>query len=1024
MKFEKNPDKRYRAIPFWSLNGKLEEKELREQIGIMEQMGFGGAFIHSRTGLATEYMSEEWLRLVKACCEELQSRGLDAWLYDEDRWPSGTCGGAVAENPQYRRAFISARFLSRDKFELGDCGLEFIAAFAVKLSGQTYAERAEDMPPYSGMNLDDYFPITDRMQIPDGYTAMIFSQELMESNEFYNGYAYIDTLSKEPTELFLKLTHEKYRESMGGMFGSVIKGIFTDEPHRGPVLNGFGISNANGLAMLPYTRKLFDEYKKRFSEELREKLPELYFKTGNDNFSRTSWRYIETLQSLFLRNFAQPIKKWCDKNDMILTGHVLHEDCLSAQTTMAGSVMRYYEHMTYPGLDNLGSENNCYVAAIAVSSAAKQLGKKYVLSEMYGATGWKTTFDEYKQIGDWQALLGVNLRCPHLSWYTMKGEAKRDYPASINKQANWFREYRAVEDYFARLGRVLTEAKPITDTLVFSPVESAWGLTHMGIYYDCFAVRDEEYKRLECEFAALTQKLLYAGVDFDYADEEMAGRLAKAGRDEYGAFVRLGKMKYRKIILPFMINLRSSTAELLREFVACGGKILVCESYPTHIDGERAEFAFGGAFVGSSDEICKDSSADLLAQIESDGDFMCKCKRADKNEYVLFCINTDRKNGHKAKIKFRGVFNAEKWNLRNGGTEGINFCHKDGFTVVEFDFARGEELMLHFTERKTAPQKIMEMKEKSVSDVPMCYSLSQPNVLVLDRAECFVNGEYFCKDELLKIDERLREKFGLGQRGGEMVQPWFKKKYRGDYNESVARIALEFSFDADYIPPEILFAAEDYDKISLTVNGADADAEIVRNHTLAKTADICFTFASISGEKFRKGRNVIKIEFNFSDSFDIENYYIYGYFAVHAGLPCKIAELPETVKFGDLCSMGFPFYAGDITYELQSANGDWEDGEYVVKLSDFYAACIKAGENVHAFAPFEPSVRAENGKLKIKATLTPKNEFGPLHEVPPLLPICAPSDFRTSGDRWSDGYSLLPQGIFSPPKVYKIMKKS
>lgn len=95
---------------------------------------------------------------------------------------------------------------------------------------------------------------------------------------------------------------------------------------------------------------------------------------------------------------------------------------------MQGSLMRFYEYMDYPGIDILAENNQCYWAAKQVDSVARQLDKKWVLSELYGCTGWQMDFEAYKNIGDWQALFGVNLRCPHLSWYTMKGEGKRDYP--------------------------------------------------------------------------------------------------------------------------------------------------------------------------------------------------------------------------------------------------------------------------------------------------------------------------------------------------------------------------------------------------------------------------------------------------------------------------------------------------------------------------------------------------------------------------------------------------------------------
>ena len=55
--------------------------------------------------------------------------------------------------------------------------------------------------------------------------------------------------------------------------------------------------------------------------------------------------------------------------------------------------MRYYEYMDYPGIDVLGKENRVYWAAKQCSSVARQFGKKYVLSELYGATGWDMSLE-------------------------------------------------------------------------------------------------------------------------------------------------------------------------------------------------------------------------------------------------------------------------------------------------------------------------------------------------------------------------------------------------------------------------------------------------------------------------------------------------------------------------------------------------------------------------------------------------------------------------------------------------------
>ena len=93
-----HPGREYRSKPFWALNGDLEKGALIEEIDCMKKMGYGGAFLHSRTGLSTEYLSGEWMARMRDCAEALAARGMDAYLYDEDRWPSGIAGGMVTKH--------------------------------------------------------------------------------------------------------------------------------------------------------------------------------------------------------------------------------------------------------------------------------------------------------------------------------------------------------------------------------------------------------------------------------------------------------------------------------------------------------------------------------------------------------------------------------------------------------------------------------------------------------------------------------------------------------------------------------------------------------------------------------------------------------------------------------------------------------------------------------------------------------------------------------------------------------------
>ena len=65
-----NPTNEYRGAPFWAWNQALSPEVLVKHIDYFKEMGFGGFHMHSRTGMATPYLSEEFMGHVRACVEK------------------------------------------------------------------------------------------------------------------------------------------------------------------------------------------------------------------------------------------------------------------------------------------------------------------------------------------------------------------------------------------------------------------------------------------------------------------------------------------------------------------------------------------------------------------------------------------------------------------------------------------------------------------------------------------------------------------------------------------------------------------------------------------------------------------------------------------------------------------------------------------------------------------------------------------------------------------------------------------
>ena len=96
-----------KSLPFWSWNDELDKDKLVEQIRYMNDKGYGGFFMHVRAGMDTYYLGDEYLSLIRSCTEKAKRENMYAWLYDEDRWPSGSAGGIVTEkNLEYRQKNI------------------------------------------------------------------------------------------------------------------------------------------------------------------------------------------------------------------------------------------------------------------------------------------------------------------------------------------------------------------------------------------------------------------------------------------------------------------------------------------------------------------------------------------------------------------------------------------------------------------------------------------------------------------------------------------------------------------------------------------------------------------------------------------------------------------------------------------------------------------------------------------------------------------------------------------------------
>ena len=110
--------------------------------------------------------------------------------------------------------------------------------------------------------------------------------------------------------------------------------------------------------------------------------------------------------------------------------------------------------------------------------------------------------------------------------------------------------------------------------------------------------------------------------------------------------------------------------------------------------------------------------------------------------------------------------------------------------------------------------------DRKACDGPFAYTLNEPNACVLDLADYQVNDQPAQPEtEILKIDRAARSAFGLPFRGGEMVQPWFSKKF-AEKPQPKGKVRMTFAFQVDTVPAAaVQLALEEPQDFTITLNG-------------------------------------------------------------------------------------------------------------------------------------------------------------------------------------------------------------
>ena len=1019
-----NPTSEYRGTPFWAWNCKVSKDDVDHTLQVLKEMGMGGAHIHSRTGMDLPYLGPEFMDMVRYSHEKSNELDMITWLYDEDRWPSGSAGGLVTKNPDFRQRFLvfSPEELPLKEVAAPQAGgsfakpissgcREFLAKYAVRLENGYMAE---------------YQKLSQTDSNPQGFDIWYLYREVSGDNAWFNDEAYVDTLNPKAMDEFIKVTHEAYYRELGDAFGKTVPAIFTDEPqfcHKSTL----GFAEEKKTVILPYTDDFNTTYQAAYGSDFFDTFPECIWELPGGEVSVNRYHYHDHICERFANAFADNIGGWCKDHGIALTGHMMEEPTLASQTAALGEAMRSYRSFDLPGIDMLCDWRELTTAKQA-ESAVHQFGYEGMLSELYGVTNWDFDFRGHKLAGDWQAALGVTIRVHHLTWTSMAGEAKRDYPASINYQSPWYKEYHRIEDYFSRLNTALTRGSANVKVGVVHPVESYW--LYWGAREQTAGIRQE----MDYNFQKLTDWLLKGLIDFDFISESLwKDQTPEEALTSDGDFL-VGKMKYDVIVVPNCVTLRQTTLDRLKAFKAKGGHVIFAGTIPTHVDAIRSDeasaFAQTCETIGFAENLLLTALApyrsvdvhnalgvrvnNILYQLRDDGDkkwlFFAHCDKMP---------NPDIPKREDLTIKIKGNYRPTLYDAMTGQIREVPFEQVNGYTLIKETVYDHDSLLYLLTPEcalavsKTPASSSSKGTVLTLPDFADVI-LEEPNVMVLDMAEAkFDEGIWQEKDEILRIDNKFRALVGYPLRTEAFPQPWVHP----EKEEIRHHLALRFRIHSEIPVKAPLLALENAKETSISLNGEAVPSEITGFY-------VDHSIKTVALPDLKPGENILEITMPYYNKFNVEDLYLLGNFGVRtAGQNAILTEPVTKLAFGDICSQGLAFYGGNLTYQVPIT----VDKACSLKIdaTQFRCPLIKISldgqeKGIIAFSPYTLTidhVEAGTHTLSFTAFGNRINTFGGIHNCNHTALWGGPDYWRTTDASWSYEYQLRPSGILVSPVV-------
>lgn len=1036
------PTSRYRTAPLWVWNADMTDSEIEKSLTELKTHGFGGAFVHPRPGMRVSYMDENWFRVWGKALKKAKELGLKLNIYDENSYPSGFGGGHVsAQLPDCLAESVGYRVVSADEMDYTDeeeswmGNKKTIAVYACdrKDGRMSLTREVTDLPRSRWKGTGSYFAILEHQPSQtEGWLA---------------GFANVDLLRPEVTKKFLEIVYDGYASHFQEDFGDTIQAIFTDEPS----LPGSSVYGRDGAVNIPVNHWFGYEFQKRKGYDLMGCLPALFEDWENLDNEKIRHDYYEVAQELWAENYLTPVQEWCRRHHLPFTGHFMEDGWPKPfYDVVSPSVMSSYEYQDWPGIDLLQSgrlkgqaSEVQQISMLEVMSAAHQFGKERVFCEAYGAGGYDSGLEDYKRIGDYLLVNGVNFINEHLSYTSYIGARKRDHPQSFDWRQPWWDEYTELNDYLGRLSAVLSQGETRERILVLNP-------TMTGYLYP----RNKDTSQLvhnkiaqepdTTGYLQMIQDFRRLQWDISLGDEVIMKRHGKAEKGK----LRIAAQEYDTVILhKCMSNMLPSTLQLLSDYMEQGGLVLSVGKPGPCVAGVRKKEEYEKLTLSPGFMEFKDEQ-EMLSYLKhvrkpyftTDRELPEGVESIRRmlpgGRELYFIVNHSTKD-----ISVRAFFNgrmAENWDPWTGGISRLPQEDCNGQISLLLELKDGGSVLLCICQDESQAcctdgasetgkeagaagsaeeNKVCENCGSSAEELQIgSIRAEECNVWPLEYCDLYIDGEIYQDCSAIAAGNKVFKKRGF------LANPWdnevqFKTRTyeRNQFYTENSGFAVVYHFEAapGFRPGKVSLAVEYGSRYDITVNGKKpqpAEGEYFLDE-LIKSYDI--------GCLIHEGRNEIRIEAaKFDVELEVEPVTLRGDFGVYARDDCWVMDTLRPLEMGSWKGQGYPFYYGAVLYE-----GKYDyDGKGEVKVHVAKEEATAVSLRINSEYAGALNLNGEQGKLITSLLKTGENKLSV--RVCGSMKNCLGPHFDPSRPRrtaWPDMWRRAPRQGSPRPEEYDLI---